>query len=549
MHNIQFSIDAFGVGTAVLDMPGRPFNVFSDEMIDELVMLIDTIEEARPAGVVIASGKSAFMAGADLAMVRGFTTLRLREPPDVVRRAFTRLTYVMRRLERLPVPTVAAVNGLALGGGLELAMACHRRIAVPSEEPSLGLPEVLLGLLPGAGGTQRLPRLVGVELAARMLLGGRSISPLAAHAAGLIDELTTAEALLERARALALDIEPGARWDAAGWHAPAHGRALLDGPEATARLLTHAGIDRRSAHCYPAYAAICRCLIDGYDLPLDLAIEIEADRFLPLMLEPTASNMVRTGFLAKTAAAKRAAQRLGGDGKVAKIVGRGPGPVPERIKQRFELVDAPNSADAVLAFAADAVADDVIAVRDVLHSASAHARVELRTTGGLDAAEAIEIAAAPGALAARALAIANRLRLVPVAVAPTVPGPSERLLAAARAWLVEHPTAETARMANAADLHRLFAHLGLPPASAAEHTDHDRGAALDLLCCMAIEAAACMADGLVEGPPDLDLIAVFGVGFPAWTGGPLTFQDLQRRGEIAGCALPAGAGTTPWYAN
>jgi 3-hydroxyacyl-CoA dehydrogenase / enoyl-CoA hydratase / 3-hydroxybutyryl-CoA epimerase len=548
MRNIQFSIDALGVGVAVLDMPGRPFNVFSDEMIDELVALIELIETERPAGVVIASGKAAFMAGADLAMVRGFTTLRRREPPDVVRRTFTRLSYALRRFERLPMPTVAAVNGLALGGGLELAMVCHRRIAVASEAPSLGLPEVLLGLMPGAGGTQRLPRLVGIDLAARMLLDGKPIAPSLAHAAGLVDELSDAGSLLLRACALALASEPGARWDTPGWRAPERGHELLDGPDAVTRLLRHAGIDLRSAHCYPAYGAICRSLIDGDGLALDEAIEVEADNFLPLMLEATAGNMVRTGFLEKIAAPKRAAGRAGGEIMVERIAQRGLGELPARIARRFELVGDAGRADAVLAVESPPAGELALVLRDTTRTGTRPcAGAELRTVGDIEAAEACEIAASSGPLAGQALTIANRLRLVPVVTAAGVPGPCERLLAAARHWFAAHPEADRAGLANAVDLHRLAQHLGHPPAEAPGHGPGDRAAGLALLSTLATEAADCMAEGLVAEPAGLDLLAVFALGCPAWTGGPLSFQDAVQRGDIPGCAPDRASPATPWY--
>ena len=132
----DFVIGADGIGVATLDMPGRPFNVFSDDMIDELDALTTTIEQARGLkGVVVTSGKDAFMAGADLAMVRGFTTLRFEHDAATIRRSFSRLSYLLRRFEKLTVPTVAAVNGLALGGGLEFAMACHHRVAAHGEVP------------------------------------------------------------------------------------------------------------------------------------------------------------------------------------------------------------------------------------------------------------------------------------------------------------------------------------------------------------------------------------------------------------------------------
>src|SRR5690606_12568284 len=108
-----------------------------------------------PRGLIISSGKSSFVAGADLGMIQDFGAMRFRADWQQMRDRYSHLGKLFRRLEQLPLPVVAAVNGLALGGGLELAMACHARVCVDAPHAQLGLPEILLGLLPGAGGTQR----------------------------------------------------------------------------------------------------------------------------------------------------------------------------------------------------------------------------------------------------------------------------------------------------------------------------------------------------------------------------------------------------------
>ncbi len=350
MKNITIEKDNDGIALATIDMPGRPFNVFSADMMDDLETLIDSIEHDRElAGVVLTSGKSAFMAGADLAMVRGFTSLRFEHGAAEIRRIVSRLTYLLRRLEQVSVPTVAAINGLALGGGLELAMACHHRIAAEGAAPCLGLPEILLGLLPGAGGTQRLPRLVGPTLGARMLLDGRPITAADALTGGLVDALAEPGSLVERARSFVREAAAGARWDRPDWQAPADADGLL-GTDGLARLWALSWIESEVSHLYPAVDAICRCLLDGYDKAIETGIEVEIDNFMPLMLDPVAGNMVRTLFLSKTAAPKRAAKRLGaGDVVVKRLAVAGDEGAASRIARRFEITDDVNGADAVIA--------------------------------------------------------------------------------------------------------------------------------------------------------------------------------------------------------
>lgn len=557
MNNIRFDIDAAGIGLATIDMPGRPFNVFSDALIDELEQLIDHIgRDTALTGVVFASGKDAFMAGADLAMVRGFTTLRRHAEPAVVRRTFSRLSYTLRRLERVPVPTVAAVNGLALGGGLELAMACHHRVAARGAVPCLGLPEILLGLMPGAGGTQRLPRLTSPAFAARMLLSGQAVTPAVAHEAGLIDHLAEPAQLLDSARAVARRARAGARWDHADWHAPLDAEGVLAGADAEERLCALGWVDSRVMHLYPAFAALARCLLDGYGMPMDDAIEVEVDNFLPLMLDPVAGNMVRTSFLSKTAAPKRAARQLGeSDVAVRRIAVVGGGVLPERVTGRFDCVEDPSDADVVFQLDASMKthtgADFAIGLRALPHGSKTGCAVELRYVGSFDDCEAVEIAAPPGAMAARALAATNRLRLVPVTVAPGEPGPLARLLAVVQTWSMAHADEATTRgrLADALDLRRLFTAAELAVAQVDRWGAADRALGLELLLAVAHEAAACLREGLLATPEDADVLAVIGLGYPAWSGGPLSLLDMFGRGELASADGAWDLPTAPFYAD
>src|SRR5262249_20262858 len=155
------------------------------DALDALMDRVDT--DAAVRSVVITSGKASFLAGADLVMVRGFTEKALTASHDEMFALCGRLGRQFVRIEASVKPWVAAVNGIALGGGLELALACRTRLVADDARVQLGVPEVRWGLLPGAGGTQRLPRLAGFEPAMELLLSGRSMAPAEAVKLGVFE--------------------------------------------------------------------------------------------------------------------------------------------------------------------------------------------------------------------------------------------------------------------------------------------------------------------------------------------------------------------------
>src|SRR6516225_3487045 len=180
----------------IFDMPGRSMNVFSNAAIQELGLFADWLKQSDVAGVVIRSGKSsAFCAGADLAELETAYDMIMAAPPAERDRLafdhFFRLSHGLRRLETAGKPVAVAIAGLALGGGCEFALAAHYRVIADHPQATFGLPESLVGLLPGGGGTQRLPRLIGIDAALPVLLEGARIGGQAAIAASLADELVT----------------------------------------------------------------------------------------------------------------------------------------------------------------------------------------------------------------------------------------------------------------------------------------------------------------------------------------------------------------------
>lgn len=181
------------IATITVNRPDK-LNALNDATIAELGVAIDEAVSRDDVGAVLLTGAGrAFVAGADIA------ELQSQSPLEAQRRARAGQT-IFRRFETSPKPTVAAINGFALGGGCELAMACHVRIA--SEKAKLGQPEVKLGIVPGYGGTQRLPRLVGRGAALRLLLTGDMIDAAEAHRLGLVDQVTPADELIATTRAL-----------------------------------------------------------------------------------------------------------------------------------------------------------------------------------------------------------------------------------------------------------------------------------------------------------------------------------------------------------
>ena len=305
---IRTTLDADGVLVATIDMPDRTMNVFSAELMDALEALIDRAErDAAVHGVVVTSGKPTFLAGADLVMVRGFTQTARHADHDAMFALCGRLGRQFVRLEASPKPWVAAVNGIALGGGLELALACRVRLVADDPKIQLGVPEVRWGLLPGAGGTQRLPRLAGCEPALDLLLSGRSIDPATAVRLGIVDRMVPAGALLEQAKATARSLRGTVHDPAAKFAHLAQDDVPAWSEFAAREAARRHGIDDETWARYPAYSAIADCVLKGARLPLDRATAVEMDIFLRLMFDPVAGRMVRTLFLERLRAERELA--------------------------------------------------------------------------------------------------------------------------------------------------------------------------------------------------------------------------------------------------
>lgn len=542
MKNISISKDEQGIVLATIDMPDRPFNVFSEDMMADLSSLIESIRSELsssmpPRGLVITSGKSSFVAGADLAMIQDFGAMRFRASREEMRERYSYLGRLFRQLELLPVPVVAAVNGLALGGGLELAMACHRRVCADAPHVQLGLPEVRLGLLPGAGGTQRLPRYVGLALGTRMLLDGRPLNPQQALNCGLVDLVVAPEVLLETAKAMVLDTEAGAPWDKAGYESGAEELSSIDSDfDSWSRSL--AGISE-PAELYPAISAIQKCVHDGYGKPIDEACNIEWDIFVDLMSNPVSSNMVTTGFLSKTAATKLSQYQLPrADHPEAYSLARdlNLGTLPFRTVNElawgeggYEIVPVAMASERGDLAVVDLVTDD---------SDNCSDKPCLRIVGDFSSAEAVELVKGKDSEAtAKALALLSTSGKAVVLTDTETSVNSVLLSGIRKAWSAsDMSTSRFMSLGAAVGLDKMMRHV-LPCAAQLAVAESDRAAG-NMLLLLLCERVYHWIEPRLTGKGDkdmlagVDLLAVYGAGFPKWTGGPLSCLGMFQRGEI-----------------
>lgn len=283
----------------IFDMPSRSMNVFSNAAIEELGLFADWLKQGDVAGVVIRSGKtSAFCAGADLAELEAAYDMIMAAPPTERDRLafdhFFRLSHGLRKLETAGKPVAVAIAGLALGGGCELALAAHHRVLANHPQATFGLPESLVGLLPGGGGTQRLPRLIGMEAALPLLLDGARLRGQEAIAAGLAHELTAPGEEVAAAERWVLSRPAAAQpWDRSAWRASDVPRVRTEIGEKRSKMLAE------TLGHYPALSAILDCVEQGLPQDFDTAIRTEMQIFAGLIQRREPRNMIRTLFLGR----------------------------------------------------------------------------------------------------------------------------------------------------------------------------------------------------------------------------------------------------------
>ena len=316
---IRSELDADGILLLTIDVPGLSMNVITPGVVADLTAAIERIRtDDAVKGAVLTSGKpSGFMAGADLKGMGGMTGGGAANDggPSRMAKLFDSvfgLNKMLRALETCGKPVAAAINGLALGGGLEFTLACHYRVVADNPKIALGLPEVLVGLFPGAGGTQRLPRLMGVQPALMYLLQGKSMSPQEALGFKVVHEVVSADQVVAAATAWVKanptkGIQP---WDEKGFKFPGGVGGFNPGFAQTFVAGTAMTI-KQTGHNMNAPITILSAVYEGSQLPMDTALRLESKYMAKLVSDPQAGNMIRSLFVSKQAAEKGARRPAG----------------------------------------------------------------------------------------------------------------------------------------------------------------------------------------------------------------------------------------------
>ncbi|KAA6212869.1 3-hydroxyacyl-CoA dehydrogenase [Streptomyces albofaciens JCM 4342] len=293
---IRWEQDETGVVTLVLDDPDQSANTMNEAFKTSLTAVADRLEAERDSvrGVIVTSAKKTFFAGGDLRDLIAVT-------PEDAQRAFDSgqgIKRDLRRIETLGKPVVAAINGAALGGGYEIALACHHRVALDTRATKIGLPEVTLGLLPAAGGVVRTVRLLGIaDALLKVLLQGTQYNAVRARDNGLVhDVAATPEELIGKARAF-IDAHPESHqpWDVKGYKipggTPAHPKFAANLPAFPANLKK-----QLNGAPYPAPRNILAAAVEGSQVDFETAQAIEARYFVELVTGQTSKNMIQAFF-------------------------------------------------------------------------------------------------------------------------------------------------------------------------------------------------------------------------------------------------------------
>lgn len=330
LANFRFETDADGIALATWDMAGRSMNVITPEVMADLQALIKAVaENAAIKGCVIISGKpDSFSGGADLTMLQGLGLEYARlvkskgEAPAMSYffEESRKLSLLFRALETCGKPFVAVINGVCLGGAFELALACHHRIVSDDPRTRVGLPEVKVGLFPGAGGTQRVARLMQTGDALQMLFKGEQIKALPARNMGLVHQVLPKEAMVEAARDWIKAGGSGvAPWDEKGFKLPSN---KVHSPAGMQIWPPANAIYRRETQGnYPAAQAILSAVYEGLQLPMDLGLRVESRYFAKILRSTEAAMMIRTLFMSMQDLNKGARRPKGEPATSLKTVG------------------------------------------------------------------------------------------------------------------------------------------------------------------------------------------------------------------------------------
>ncbi|WP_146586721.1 3-hydroxyacyl-CoA dehydrogenase NAD-binding domain-containing protein [Puniceibacterium confluentis] len=315
MSDFTMATDAEGVAVITWDVPEKSMNVMSLQGFADLDALVDAaLADTDVKGIVITSGKDSFAGGMDLNVIAKMKDDAGDEPARGLFEGVMQMHAVLRKIERAGMdpktnkggkPIAAALPGTALGIGLELPLATHRIFASVNPKAKIGLPEIMVGIFPGAGGTTRLVRKMGAMAASPFLLEGKLSDPVKAKAAGLIDEVVADPVAAAKAWVLqARDADILKPWDAKGYKMPG------GAPYHPAGFMTFVGasamVHGKTQGVYPAAKALLSAVYEGALVPFDTALKIEARWFTNVLMNPSSGAMIRSLFINKEALEKGA---------------------------------------------------------------------------------------------------------------------------------------------------------------------------------------------------------------------------------------------------
>lgn len=305
LTNFRFETDADGIATLTWDMPGRSMNVITPEVMAELDQVIDKVAgDEAIKGCVVTSGKDSFSGGADLTMLQGlrdlYVGLAKQKGEQVAMQTFfdesRKLSLLYRKLETCGKPFAAAIHGVCLGGAFELALSCQLRVVSNDASTRVGLPEVKVGLFPGAGGTQRVSRLMQTGDALQMMFKGEQIKALPARNSGLVHAVVPRDQIVAAAKEW-LKANPQAKqpWEDPKFKLPSN---KVHSPAGMQIWPPANAIYRRETNDnYPAARAILSAVYEGLQLPMDLALKVESRYFAKILRTKEAASMIRSLFV------------------------------------------------------------------------------------------------------------------------------------------------------------------------------------------------------------------------------------------------------------
>jgi len=328
-ENFRFETGEDGIALVTFDMPGRSMNVFTLGAMEELAAIVEAVAgDAATKGAIIVSAKKDFCAGADITMIHGLLSAyreREKTDPSTAKQELlhesARMSRLYRRLETCGKPFVVCVHGICMGGATELALAAHGRLMAQDKATTIALPEVKIGIFPGAGGAQRVLRMSDAQGGLEFLLKGSGIDAKKALSLKLVDRIAPREELVEAARAmLAGGLKAVKPWDQKGYR-----------PDGAARVFSPAGFQlwpaanalylKETYDNYPGPRCLMQSAFEGLQLPMDAALRVESRYFAHVLQTNEAAAMIRTLFVSKqeldkgarrpAAEPRRAIQKLG----------------------------------------------------------------------------------------------------------------------------------------------------------------------------------------------------------------------------------------------